>query len=178
MGSVAMDQAGDLALGYSVSSSSVSPSIRFAGRVPTDPASTLESEVSIVSGTGSQTGNSLSRWGDYSAMQVDPVDDCTFWFTEEYMKTTGTFNWNTRIANFKFPGCGTTATPDFTIGASPIVADRHARWQRNQHHHDHESERLQLSDDAERLRIAERRHRGVLDESGDAAGERQRERRR
>src|SRR6266568_2539394 len=103
MGSVAMDQAGDLALGYSVASSTVSPSIRFAGRVPTDPASTLESEVSIVSGSGSQTG-SLSRWGDYSAMQVDPVDDCTFWFTEEYMKTTGSFNWNTRIANFKFQG--------------------------------------------------------------------------
>src|SRR5579859_7319783 len=119
MGSVAMDQAGDLALGYSVSSSSVSPSVRFAGRVPTDPASTLEAEVNIVSGTGSQSGNSLSRWGDYSAMQVDPVDDCTFWFTEEYMKTTGSFNWNTRIANFKFPGCGTTQTPDFTIGASP-----------------------------------------------------------
>jgi len=118
MGSVAMDQAGDLALGYSVASSSVSPSIRFAGRVPTDPASTLESEVSIVAGSGSQTG-SLSRWGDYSAMQVDPADDCTFWFTEEYMKTTGSFNWNTRIANFKFPGCGTTGTPDFTIGASP-----------------------------------------------------------
>jgi hypothetical protein len=118
MGSVAMDQAGDLAVGYSVSSSSLSPSVRFAGRVPTDPASTLEAEVNIVSGSGSQTG-SLSRWGDYSAMQIDPVDDCTFWFTEEYMKTTGSFNWNTRIANFKFPGCGTTGTPDFTIGASP-----------------------------------------------------------
>ena len=118
MGSVAMDQAGDLAVGYSVASSTVSPSIRFAGRVPTDPASTLESEVSIVSGSGSQTG-SLSRWGDYSALQVDPVDDCTFWFTEEYMKTTGSFNWNTRIANFKFPTCGTTGTPDFSVGASP-----------------------------------------------------------
>ena len=118
MGSVAMDQAGDLAVGYSVSGSSLSPSVRFAGRVPTDPASTLESEVNIVSGSGSQTG-SLSRWGDYSAMQIDPVDDCTFWFTEEYMKTTGSFNWNTRIANFKFPNCGTTGTPDFTIGASP-----------------------------------------------------------
>jgi len=117
MGSVAMDQAGDLAVGYSVASNSVSPSIRFAGRVPTDPASTLESEVSIVSGSGSQTG-SLSRWGDYSAMQVDPVDDCTFWFTEEYMKTTGSFNWNTRIANFKFPNCGST-TPDFSVAASP-----------------------------------------------------------
>jgi hypothetical protein len=119
MGSIAMDQAGDMALGYSVSSSSVSPSVRFAGRVPTDPASTMEAEVNIVSGTGSQSGNSLSRWGDYSAMQVDPVDDCTFWFTEEYMKTTGSFNWNTRIANFKFPGCGTTGTPDFSVAASP-----------------------------------------------------------
>jgi len=118
MGSIAMDQAGDMALGYSVSSGSLSPSVRFTGRVPTDPASTMETEVNIVSGSGSQNGN-LSRWGDYSAMQVDPVDDCTFWFTEEYMKTTGSFNWNTRIASFKFPGCGGTATPDFTIGASP-----------------------------------------------------------
>jgi hypothetical protein len=118
MGSIAMDQAGDMALGYSVSSGSLSPSVRFTGRVPTDPASTMEPELNIVSGSGSQNGN-LSRWGDYSAMQVDPVDDCTFWFTEEYMKTTGSFNWNTRIASFKFPGCGSTATPDFTIGASP-----------------------------------------------------------
>ena len=118
MGSIAMDQAGDMALGYSVASGSVSPSVRFTGRVPTDPASTMETEVNIISGSGSQNGN-LSRWGDYSAMQVDPVDDCTFWFAEEYMKTTGSFNWNTRIASFKFPGCGSTATPDFTIGASP-----------------------------------------------------------
>ncbi|HEY6765827.1 MAG TPA: hypothetical protein VI386_13735 [Candidatus Sulfotelmatobacter sp.] len=117
MGSVAMDHVGDMALGYSVSSTSVSPSVRFTGRVPTDPASTMESEVSIVSGAGSQNGN-LSRWGDYSAMQVDPVDDCTFWFTEEYMKTTGSFNWNTRIANFKFTGCG-SSTPDFSLSASP-----------------------------------------------------------
>jgi hypothetical protein len=119
MGSVAMDQAGDLALGYSVSSTSLSPTVRFAGRVPTDPASTLETEVNIVTGSGSQSGNNLSRWGDYSAMQVDPVDDCTFWYTQEYMKTTGSFNWNTRIVNFKFPGCGTTSTPDFTIAAAP-----------------------------------------------------------
>src|SRR5712671_59116 len=118
MGSIAMDQAGDLAVGYSVSAASaIFPSIRFAGRVPTDPASTLEAEVNIVSGAGSQNAN-LSRWGDYSAMQVDPVDDCTFWFTEEYMKTTGSFNWNTRIASFKFPSCGST-TPDYTIAASP-----------------------------------------------------------
>jgi hypothetical protein len=119
MGSIAMDQSGDIAVGYSVSSSSISPSVRYAGRVPTDPAGTLESEVNVVSGTGSQSGSSLSRWGDYSAMQVDPVDDCTFWYTQEYMKTTGAFNWNTRIANFKFPTCGGTATPDFSVAASP-----------------------------------------------------------
>ncbi len=118
MGSIAMDQAGDMALGYSVSSSSVSPSVRFTGRVPTDPASTMETEVSLVAGSGSES-TGLTRWGDYSAMQVDPVDDCTFWYTQEYMKTTGTFNWNTRISSFKFPGCGSTGSPDFTIGASP-----------------------------------------------------------
>ena len=105
MGSIAMDNAGDIAVGYSKSSSSLSPSVAFAGRIPTDPSGTLESETNIVTGSGSQSSG-LSRWGDYSAMQVDPSDDCTMWFTEEYMKTTGTFNWNTRIANFKFAGCG------------------------------------------------------------------------
>ena len=105
MGSVAMDKSGDLAVGYSKSSSSVFPSIAFAGRVPTDPAGTLEAETNVVSGTGSETAG-LTRWGDYSAMTVDPTDDCTFWYTQEYIKTNGTFNWSTRIANFKFPGCG------------------------------------------------------------------------
>ena len=118
MGSVAMDQAGDMAVGYSVSSSSTNPSIRYAGRVPADPAGTMEAEVNVVSGTGSQT-TGLSRWGDYSALQVDPVDDCTFWYTQEYIKANGTFNWNTRIANFKFPSCGGAGTPDYTIGAAP-----------------------------------------------------------
>src|SRR5262249_47000463 len=83
MGSIAMDQAGDMAMGYSVSSSTVSPSIRFTGRAPTDPANTMQAETSIVAGGGSQTGN-LTRWGDYSSMSVDPVDDCTFWYTTEY----------------------------------------------------------------------------------------------
>ena len=105
MGSIAMDQAGNIALGYSESSGTVRPSVFFTGRVPSDPAGTLETEAAIVNGTGSQTGG-LSRWGDYSAMTVDPVDDCTFWYTQEYMKTTGSFNWNTRIASFKFPTCG------------------------------------------------------------------------
>src|SRR5205807_1919318 len=105
MGSIAMDGSGDIALGYSVSSASMFPSIAFAGRTLADPASTLGSETTIISGGGSQTGN-LTRWGDYSAMQIDPSDDCTFWYTTEYLKNSGSFNWNTRIANFKFPGCG------------------------------------------------------------------------
>jgi len=105
MGSIAMDQAGDIALGYSESSGNVRPSVFFTGREPSDPAGALQSEATIVNGTGSQTGG-LSRWGDYSAMTVDPVDDCTFWYTQEYMRTTGSFNWNTRIATFKFPNCG------------------------------------------------------------------------
>jgi hypothetical protein len=104
MGSIAMDKVGDIALGYSVSSSTVFPSIRYTGRVPTDPTGTLQSENSILISSGSQLSN-LSRWGDYSSLTVDPVDDCTFWYTTEYLKSSGTFNWSTRIASFKFPGC-------------------------------------------------------------------------
>jgi hypothetical protein len=104
MGSIAMDKVGDIALGYSVSSSSVYPGVRYTGRLPGDALGTMQAETTIVSGSGSQLPN-LSRWGDYSAMTVDPVDDCTFWYTQEYMKANGTFNWNTRIASFKFPGC-------------------------------------------------------------------------
>jgi hypothetical protein len=104
MGSIAMDKVGNIAVGYSVSGSSLFPSIRFATRAPGDSAGTLGAESSIVAGGGSQTG-SLSRWGDYSAITVDPVDDCTFWYTTEYLKTTGSFNWSTRIASFKLPTC-------------------------------------------------------------------------
>jgi len=73
-----------------------------------DPLNTMQAENSIIEGLGSQSGsgrNRLSRWGDYSAMTVDPTDDCTFWYTTEYLQTTGAFNWNTRIGSFKFPGC-------------------------------------------------------------------------
>jgi uncharacterized repeat protein (TIGR01451 family) len=112
MGSMAMDANGDIALGYSVSSSNTFPSIAFAGRLASDPASTLGAETSIIDGAGAQL-NGLTRWGDYSAMQIDPVDDCTFWYTTEYLKNSGSFNWNTRIANFKFPTC---ILSDLTIG--------------------------------------------------------------
>jgi len=115
MGSIAMDKAGNIALGYSVSSGSLHPAIRYTGRVPSDPLGTMETETSIIEGPGSQIGF-LSRWGDYSSMSVDPVDDCTFWYSSEYQPSNGSFNWHTRIASFKFPGCG---GPDFSTSASP-----------------------------------------------------------
>jgi hypothetical protein len=104
MGSIAMDKVGDIALGYSASSSRVFPSIRYTGRVPTDASGTMQAENSILDGAGSQTGN-LHRWGDYSSMSIDPADDCTFWYTNEYLKSSGSFNWSTQIASFRFPGC-------------------------------------------------------------------------
>ena len=104
MGSIAMDKLGNIALGYSASSATIKPAIRYATRLATDAVNTLSNETVVVQGTGSQTGT-LSRWGDYSHMSIDPVDDCTFWYTSEYLKTDGTFNWSTRIASFKINGC-------------------------------------------------------------------------
>jgi hypothetical protein len=104
MGSVAMDKVGNIGLAYSASSGSINPAIRFTSRAPGDALGTLAAESNIIAGTGSQL-RTLNRWGDYSALTVDPVDDCTFWFTTEYLKTNGTFNWSTRIASFKLPTC-------------------------------------------------------------------------
>jgi hypothetical protein len=104
MGSVAMDKLGDMALGYSASSASVNPGIRYTGRAASDALHTMRAETTIQNGTGSQTGG-LARWGDYSSMAIDPVDDCTFWYTNEYLQADGSFNWSTHIASFKFPGC-------------------------------------------------------------------------
>jgi hypothetical protein len=104
MGSMAQDKVGNIVVGYSASNKSVFPSIRFAFRTATDPLSTIGSETSILAGTGSQLKN-LNRWGDYTALSVDPVDDCTFWYFNEYIATSGTFNWHTRIASFKLANC-------------------------------------------------------------------------
>jgi hypothetical protein len=120
MGSIAMDKAGDIALGYSASSASVYPSIRYTGRVPTDSLGKMEAESIVQAGSGSQLQN-LSRWGDYSAMSVDPVNDCTFLYTSEYLKTSGTWNWSTRIASFKFPNCGSSATPGSLVLAKVLT---------------------------------------------------------
>jgi len=104
MGSIGMDKNGDIALGYSKSSSTVKPSIEYTGRIPTDALGKMESPKTVVNGGGVQT-NSFNRWGDYSSMQIDPIDDCTFWYTQEYYKTTGSFNFSTHLNSFKFTGC-------------------------------------------------------------------------
>jgi hypothetical protein len=102
MGSVAMDKRGNLAIGFSASSSTIHPQIRYAGRLRRDPINTLaQGEAHLFDGAGSQT-DTVNRWGDYSNMAIDPVDDRTFWFTSEYYSANTSFNWKTRIGNFKF----------------------------------------------------------------------------
>ncbi len=109
MGSLAVDRDGNMAVVYSASSSSVHPQIRYAGRYVTDTLGTLaQGEATLVAGGGSQT--SFNRWGDYASMSIDPLDECTFWMTTEYMLTTGT-NWQTRIGAFRFPGCTAALAP-------------------------------------------------------------------
>jgi len=106
MGSIAMDRCGDIMVGYSASSSTINPSIRITGRLVGDPLGQLQTETSIIAGTGSQT-TGLSRWGDYSSIAIDPSDDTTFWYTTEYIKANGTFNWSTWIVPVKFSSCVT-----------------------------------------------------------------------
>ncbi len=121
MGSAAMDASGDLALGFSVSSSSVVPGLRYAGRLAGDPLNTLaQGEAVLFAGSGSQTSTS-NRWGDYSDLTVDPVDGCTFWYTNEYYPAgSSSFNWRTRIGNFKFATCGSSVpTPTPTATSLP-----------------------------------------------------------
>ncbi|WP_165371449.1 carboxypeptidase regulatory-like domain-containing protein [Pseudolysobacter antarcticus] len=123
MPSLALDRAGDMALGYSASSAALIPAIRYAGRLAGDPVNTLpQTETSLVEGTGAQ--NSSTRWGDYSAMSLDP-NGCTFWYTNEYYITTGN-NWQTRVGSFQFPSCtqvsnGTLqGTVTASVGGAPI----------------------------------------------------------
>lgn len=90
MGSAAMDHNGDLAVGYSVSSASTFPSIRYAGRLASDPLGSLpQGEATLFAGSGVQSG--VNRWGDYSNLAVDPTDDCTFWYTNEYNNSSNWF---------------------------------------------------------------------------------------
>ncbi len=103
MGSIGIDRSGGLALAYTTSSASAFPSLQHASRAAGDAAGTLQAEGTLFAGTGSQTAS--SRWGDYSALTVDPSDDCTFWYTNEYYSVNSGNGWRTRIAKFKLPEC-------------------------------------------------------------------------
>jgi len=119
MGSLAQDNQGNMALGFSVSSTTMFPSIKYTGRLVTDPPGQMpQGEATLHNGTGSQVGTQ-GRWGDYSTMVVDPVDDCTFWYTQEYYGVTASFSWRTRFGSFKYPGC--TAPVQGTPTATVVV---------------------------------------------------------
>lgn len=114
MSSIAMDKDLNIALGYSKSSTTVRPGIYLTGRLAGDAAGTMGAEVAVAAGIGSQIGGG-NRWGDYSAMTLDPVDQCTFYYTNEYLKTDGAFNWSTRVASYKFPTCVSGASAFGTV---------------------------------------------------------------
>ncbi|HEX9367715.1 MAG TPA: carboxypeptidase-like regulatory domain-containing protein, partial [Vicinamibacterales bacterium] len=128
MVSTAVDRSGNMALGYSASSGTLFPALRYAGRLATDPVNTIpQTETSLIEGTGSQSGTcggTCNRWGDYSAMTLD-VDGCTFWYTNEYYQVTG-LNDNTRIGSFAFPSCTPVTTGALqgtvtTAGPTPLA---------------------------------------------------------
>lgn len=102
MGSVAMDGLGDIALGYSKSSGSIYPEIDFAGRTPSMPLGTLSGETQLQAGYGSQLGT--NRWGDYTALRIDPDNDTTFWYTDEYYNSSSDHQWSTFIGSFTIAG--------------------------------------------------------------------------
>ncbi len=122
MGSAAMDGAGNIAIGYSKSSSSIYPSIAFAGRTPSMAAGTMGTETVLQAGKGAQT--TYSRWGDYTALRIDPDDDTTFWYTNEYYSRNSlffNFNWSTVVASFTISASGGGGTPDFTLSTAPTA---------------------------------------------------------
>lgn len=105
MGSVAMDRSGNIGLGYSVSNATtVFPGIRYTGRLRSDPPGQMaQGEAVLIDGSGSQLVS--ARWGDYTSMNVDPTDDCTFWYVNEYYQAPSPRGWQTRIGSFRLSGC-------------------------------------------------------------------------
>ena len=119
MPSISVDNSGNTAVGYSVSSSSINPGIRYAGRLVSDPPGNLgQGEAHMFDGTGSQTNG--SRWGDYSYLSIDPSDNMSFWHVNEYLAANGA-NWHQRIGKFNFGGGGPSPTPSTTPTATPTA---------------------------------------------------------
>jgi hypothetical protein len=131
--SLAVDSAGDMAVGYSTSSASTYPGLAYAGRLATDPPGQLgQGEMVLQAGGGPQQYGGSSRWGDYSAMAMDPTDGCTFWYVNQYypdLTTSGSGDWHTRISSFQFPACLHSA-PVVTAQPSPqsVVAGQTATF--------------------------------------------------
>ena len=123
MGSISINANGDIALGYSRSSSSMFPSIYFTGQTADQNGTGVMNveETLIHAGTGSQSG--ASRWGDYSRMSVDPVDNTTFWYTTEYYETTSSFNFKTRIASFALENNPGAPSASFTSSCTLLSCD-------------------------------------------------------
>ena len=115
MPSIAADISGNIAMGYSRGDANNYAAIYYVTREANDPPGTLQTEALMQQATGAQTSSS-GRWGDYSSMELDPVDGCTFWFTTEYLQSTGGAPWRTRIASFSLPSCG---GPRFGFSCSP-----------------------------------------------------------
>jgi Fibronectin type III domain len=121
MPSIAVDQNGNMAIGYSTSSATQEPSIRYAGRLAADPLNNLgQGEAIMTVGGGHQT-HSSGRWGDYSMTTIDPVDNLTFWHTNEYYPVTSSASWFTRVGTFQFPAASPTPTPTPTATATPTA---------------------------------------------------------
>lgn len=108
MESAALDHQGNLAVGYSLGAAGLYPSVAYAGRAYNVTGGLTAGEVVLEHGGGSQS-DVTDRWGDYSSLAVDPSDDCTFWYTNEYYAATGDHQWHTRIGSFKFPTCSAPA---------------------------------------------------------------------
>jgi len=132
MGSIAADHSGNVALGYSTSNGASPnfPSIAYSGRLVGDALNNLsQTEVQLIAGGGSQNfncGGPCKRWGDYTAMSVDPSDDCTFWYTNEYYDTQtngNTGNWHTRIGSFRFPLAQCNAPTAVTVDSFEVQAE-------------------------------------------------------
>jgi len=123
MGSVAMDRKGNMLLGFSVSdATSVFPGIRYTGRFSSDPLGTMpQGEGTAIAGAGSQTSTG-NRWGDYSSMNVDSVNDCTFWYTTQYYAATSTTTYRTRINSVTFPECIAPSAQNVSVSGRVLSA--------------------------------------------------------
>lgn len=120
--SIAMDNVGNIALGYSKSSNTTRPGIWITGRLVGDTINVMGTEALVQAGGGVQTAGAGNRWGDYTSMTLDPIDQCTFYYTNEYLKADGTFNWSTRISKYAFPTCTSIAATAYGTVTGTITS--------------------------------------------------------